>query len=235
MEFINVKDAEQLASRISSHATTTPLSSSASTTSADEDSATYLHHAARVPLPEVPAAPGRVGSKEKVRDGHIQQVLWKTTPCSFFERGVCKKGESCSFAHGTTDMRVRPDLTKTVICSSWQRRRMCKAGDHCRFAHGPTDLRACRLEAQRAQETPSSNNRNRHGPREQPASPMGLMHMMQPNQCLIPSADMPIQIMFQAPNQMPIAMMDADMRYRDASKQTLQRMLELAMPDHYED
>jgi len=88
----------------------------------------------------VPVPVGRItpGVNKK---GHIQQVLWKTTPCVFFEKGSCKKGTSCSFAHGGVDTRVRPNLTKTVMCSSWQRRRACKAGDECKFAHGPTELR----------------------------------------------------------------------------------------------
>lgn len=222
---MNTKEIEV---RLSSMATTSPLSSSASHSSSDE---TYGQLPTSVPVPEAPVPPGRVGSKERVKDGHIQQVLWKTTPCSFFEKGLCKKGESCSFAHGSVDMRVRPDLTKTVICSSWQRRRMCKAGDHCRFAHGPTDLRASRQEAQKAQarraEELSSNHCN-HGQREQP--PMGLMHTMQVQGHMHTTAEMPMPIMFQAHNQW-----HQDMRYRDVSKQTLQRMLELAMPDHYED
>ena len=89
---------------------------------------------------QAPMPVGRL-APSAAKQGHIQQVLWKTTKCAFFEKGCCKKGNSCSFAHGGTDTRVRPDLTKTVMCSSWQRRRTCKAGDACKFAHGQTDLR----------------------------------------------------------------------------------------------
>jgi len=32
---------------------------------------------------------------------------YKTDICSFFERGVCEKGESCKFAHGSSELRPR--------------------------------------------------------------------------------------------------------------------------------
>lgn len=84
--------------------------------------------------------PGLVPSGSS-KQKHIEAVLWKTTPCTFFESGCCKKGKNCTFAHGEEDTRLRPDLIKTVICSSYHRHRTCRAGDSCRFAHGPKDLR----------------------------------------------------------------------------------------------
>eukprot|EP00425_Heterocapsa_triquetra_P046266 CAMPEP_0195070960 /NCGR_PEP_ID=MMETSP0448-20130528/14889_1 /TAXON_ID=66468 /ORGANISM="Heterocapsa triquestra, Strain CCMP 448" /LENGTH=239 /DNA_ID=CAMNT_0040102741 /DNA_START=106 /DNA_END=825 /DNA_ORIENTATION=- len=89
---------------------------------------------------EVPVQPGRVPASAS-KGKHIEKLLFKTTPCSFFEKGCCKKGESCSFAHGDVDRKLRPDLTKTVMCTSWSRRQACKAGANCKFAHGPDDLR----------------------------------------------------------------------------------------------
>mmetsp|Transcript_65627 Transcript_65627/g.171954 ORF Transcript_65627/g.171954 Transcript_65627/m.171954 type:complete len:297 (+) Transcript_65627:139-1029(+) len=205
---------------------------------------------------QVPTPPGRVASKgDRVREGHIQQVLWKTTSCSFFAKGICKKGESCSFAHGGVDVRVRPDLTKTVMCSSWQRRRMCKAGDNCRFAHGPTDLRHCRGDAQRtshAQE--NAVHGDALGRREQPAglrmhlaggmlppgvvlSSEALLMLDGGRQVAAPSHYLPqmLHINMQEANKLHAAMLAGDMRHREASKQTLRKMLELAVPDHYED
>ncbi|XP_015058657.1 zinc finger CCCH domain-containing protein 24 isoform X2 [Solanum pennellii] len=42
-----------------------------------------------------------------------QNPLWKTTLCSYFRRndGSCSHGESCRYAHGESELRVRPDNT----------------------------------------------------------------------------------------------------------------------------
>lgn len=39
--------------------------------------------------------------------------LWKTSLCSYFRKsdGSCSHGESCRFAHGESELRVRPDGT----------------------------------------------------------------------------------------------------------------------------
>ncbi|KAJ8543924.1 hypothetical protein K7X08_025542 [Anisodus acutangulus] len=42
-----------------------------------------------------------------------QNPLWKTTLCSYFRRndGSCSHGETCRYAHGESELRVRPDNT----------------------------------------------------------------------------------------------------------------------------
>eukprot|EP00425_Heterocapsa_triquetra_P040274 CAMPEP_0195070466 /NCGR_PEP_ID=MMETSP0448-20130528/14519_1 /TAXON_ID=66468 /ORGANISM="Heterocapsa triquestra, Strain CCMP 448" /LENGTH=36 /DNA_ID= /DNA_START= /DNA_END= /DNA_ORIENTATION= len=35
--------------------------------------------------------------------------------CGFFLKGCCARGEGCTYAHGADEMRMRPDLTKTVM------------------------------------------------------------------------------------------------------------------------
>jgi len=95
------------------------------------------------PVPQAAQAAPLDASKPK----RVDQVLWKTTPCTFFREGCCKRGSACSFAHGDKDMRIRPDLTKTTVCTAWLRRRKCKSGDQCKFAHGTSDLRRIEQDA----------------------------------------------------------------------------------------
>ena len=99
----------------------------------------------------VPAGPvDRKSSKTE----HFEHLFRKTKLCAFFQRGQCNKGRECGFAHGEQDLSVRPNLTKTVMCSAWLRRRSCRAGKACTFAHGaaelrrepPTDARDCSEE-----------------------------------------------------------------------------------------
>ncbi|KAK4356393.1 hypothetical protein RND71_025364 [Anisodus tanguticus] len=42
-----------------------------------------------------------------------QNPLWKTTLCSYFRRndGSCSHGETCRYAHGESELRIRPDNT----------------------------------------------------------------------------------------------------------------------------
>ncbi|CAN4120321.1 unnamed protein product [Withania somnifera] len=42
-----------------------------------------------------------------------KKPLWKTTLCSYFRRndGSCSHGESCRYAHGESELRIRPDNT----------------------------------------------------------------------------------------------------------------------------
>lgn len=42
-----------------------------------------------------------------------QHPLWKTSLCSYFRRsnGLCSHGETCRFAHGESELRIRPDNT----------------------------------------------------------------------------------------------------------------------------
>ena len=90
-----------------------------------------------------PAQDSRTTSNDSVKttsNDRVKKALFKTTPCVFFAKGRCRRGSSCSFAHGVDERIARPDLTKIVECSSWKAAGVCKAGDRCAFGHGSGDL-----------------------------------------------------------------------------------------------
>lgn len=65
----------------------------------------------------------------------------KTELCCFHEQGVCSKGESCPFAHGSEELRPAPNLTKTSLCKKWRKRCCSLNSEDCPFAHGAQELR----------------------------------------------------------------------------------------------
>ncbi|CAI9105106.1 OLC1v1003961C1 [Oldenlandia corymbosa var. corymbosa] len=48
-----------------------------------------------------------------LKEGQQHPLLWKTSLCSFFRRsgGTCRHGDSCRYAHGEAELRIRPDNT----------------------------------------------------------------------------------------------------------------------------
>lgn len=68
-------------------------------------------------------------------------LLQKTKMCRFNDKGVCKQGEACGFAHSLSDLQRCPDLRKTQLCMAFRRNGTCRDGDACRYAHGTWDLR----------------------------------------------------------------------------------------------
>merc|ERR1712223_1599981 len=86
--------------------------------------------------------------------------LYKSTLCQFYLKGPCKNGESCTYAHGTSELRT-PDgnsvadlesskdkklLFKTTLCAKFVTYGDCPFGHGCNFAHGVKELRQA-LEA----------------------------------------------------------------------------------------
>lgn len=49
----------------------------------------------------------------------------KTQLCQYWLKGVCKNGSKCGFAHGHTELRDRPDLSKTSWCPELLARGYC--------------------------------------------------------------------------------------------------------------
>jgi len=76
-----------------------------------------------------------------------QAAFAKTELCSFYAVGRCARGTGCRFAHGSGELEVLPDLTKTTICRKWARQRCPLSAAGCRFAHGLRDLRHVATEA----------------------------------------------------------------------------------------
>lgn len=56
---------------------------------------------------------------------------YRTVPCSFFERGLCKNGTDCTFIHNETPGAPR---APRLLCRFFEKG-VCKLGDKCIFSH----------------------------------------------------------------------------------------------------
>ncbi|CAK0909941.1 unnamed protein product, partial [Prorocentrum cordatum] len=90
--------------------------------------------------------PGRVrrggeesntGSDERLR---FKTQFRKSQLCRYYKTG-CMRGDQCDFAHGTEELSLAPDLTKTSMCKAWQRGRCSLDSGACPYAHGASELR----------------------------------------------------------------------------------------------
>lgn len=68
--------------------------------------------------------------------------LDKTRMCRFFRKGLCRRGEACTFAHGQRQLRPQPDLWRTQWCMDFVAQGSCRFEDGCRYAHSDEELRA---------------------------------------------------------------------------------------------
>jgi len=75
------------------------------------------------------------------RDSRFLVQCRKTKLCIFFDKGVCSKGEACSFAHGSKELAAEVDLRKTSLCPRWCRNMCPLDSAECSFAHGAAELR----------------------------------------------------------------------------------------------
>ena len=79
--------------------------------------------------------------------------LYKTSLCQFYLKGPCKNGDSCSYAHGTSELRSmtggsiaeiesggKKSLFKTTLCAKFVTFGECPFGLGCNFAHGVKEL-----------------------------------------------------------------------------------------------
>jgi hypothetical protein len=75
-------------------------------------------------------------------DSNVNDNTYKKNLCSFYLKGNCTKGKSCTFAHGDNDIqdiKKTHNNTKTKICTKWEKG-TCTFGENCRFAHGDNDI-----------------------------------------------------------------------------------------------
>ncbi|KJP90236.1 hypothetical protein AK88_00084 [Plasmodium fragile] len=73
--------------------------------------------------------------KEKIQDQYYRIKL-----CPFLKKGLCQKGDNCSYAHSTDTLRSCMNLMKTKICQLWLKNE-CR-NPNCVYAHGEAELRA---------------------------------------------------------------------------------------------
>ncbi|KNA00302.1 hypothetical protein PVNG_06582 [Plasmodium vivax North Korean] len=66
--------------------------------------------------------------------------LYKTQLCSFYAKGICARGNKCSWAHGELDVRPMPKFYKTRMCYTFLSGSYCEASK-CTFAHTEEELR----------------------------------------------------------------------------------------------
>ena len=72
----------------------------------------------------------------------VFQDFYKTQICPQYPMGTCYKGENCTYAHSETEMRKKPDLSKTKLCEAFMKGGSCINGDKCVFAHGTYELKS---------------------------------------------------------------------------------------------
>uniref|UniRef100_A0A0G4FVH7 C3H1-type domain-containing protein n=1 Tax=Chromera velia CCMP2878 TaxID=1169474 RepID=A0A0G4FVH7_9ALVE len=61
--------------------------------------------------------------------------------CPYMQKGFCKRGAKCTFAHNPNELRQRPNLAKTRLCEAFMEGSCPKSKEECQFAHGEADLR----------------------------------------------------------------------------------------------
>eukprot|EP00429_Kryptoperidinium_foliaceum_P016315 CAMPEP_0176038768 /NCGR_PEP_ID=MMETSP0120_2-20121206/19215_1 /TAXON_ID=160619 /ORGANISM="Kryptoperidinium foliaceum, Strain CCMP 1326" /LENGTH=253 /DNA_ID=CAMNT_0017372163 /DNA_START=73 /DNA_END=834 /DNA_ORIENTATION=+ len=76
---------------------------------------------------------------KKVTPPSCAAKFTKTVFCRYFPD--CAKGAECNYAHTEDEIRVRPNFTKTRLCSGYLDGSCDLPASECRFAHGPEDLR----------------------------------------------------------------------------------------------
>eukprot|EP00930_Biecheleria_cincta_P095972 TRINITY_DN87856_c0_g1_i1.p1 TRINITY_DN87856_c0_g1~~TRINITY_DN87856_c0_g1_i1.p1 ORF type:complete len:267 (-),score=47.27 TRINITY_DN87856_c0_g1_i1:238-972(-) len=71
----------------------------------------------------------------------VNGTFKKTLLCSFFARGACLRGKNCNYAHGTEEVRKKPNLLKISFCADFIEVGSCKKGFNCNFAHDTREFR----------------------------------------------------------------------------------------------
>ena len=65
----------------------------------------------------------------------------KTTLCQkFIEQRCPHTSDKCRFAHGNHELRAKPKLQFTKMCTFVEEGKLCKRGDACPFAHRPEQI-----------------------------------------------------------------------------------------------
>mmetsp|Transcript_53130 Transcript_53130/g.113466 ORF Transcript_53130/g.113466 Transcript_53130/m.113466 type:complete len:683 (-) Transcript_53130:495-2543(-) len=94
-------------------------------------------------LEEKFSSSGRASSGDPgaLRTSIDDQLLSKTKLCKFFSKGFCSRGHSCTFAHGSKELRTQPNLFRTELCFEFTSSGRCQHGQSCKYAHSEEELR----------------------------------------------------------------------------------------------
>ena len=66
------------------------------------------------------------------------EIKYKTEFCRSWEKGLCRYGENCAFAHGTQELREKTHISakyKTQLCYRFFELGYCLYGQRCQFRH----------------------------------------------------------------------------------------------------
>jgi len=84
-------------------------------------------------------------SKSTQHSPQLRKVLdsqfVRTKMCSFYAKGKCLRGASCSFAHCRSQLEIAPDLKKTSVCNDWKNGCCMVPAELCPYAHGDLELK----------------------------------------------------------------------------------------------
>eukprot|EP00929_Paragymnodinium_shiwhaense_P078973 TRINITY_DN4099_c0_g1_i1.p1 TRINITY_DN4099_c0_g1~~TRINITY_DN4099_c0_g1_i1.p1 ORF type:complete len:383 (-),score=100.30 TRINITY_DN4099_c0_g1_i1:243-1274(-) len=105
-----------------------------------------------------PSADASSAAGDDQKNVRCLSQLSKTRLCTYFARGMCRNGETCTFAHGSTELSIKPDLRKTSLCKDWERGTCRKLAFQCNFAHGYREIRVTEAFAP-MQKAPTSRRR----------------------------------------------------------------------------
>jgi len=83
----------------------------------------------------------KVASSRAMVRKKMTRLCAKTKLCMLHTRGMCRKGEACSFAHHQEELRPLPDFARTKLCPLVRANGAC-ADPVCRYAHDESELRA---------------------------------------------------------------------------------------------
>ncbi|CEL96963.1 unnamed protein product [Vitrella brassicaformis CCMP3155] len=81
--------------------------------------------------------------QQQQQDAHQAKQIdqfWKTKLCIPFQKGRCKRGAQCCYAHGEAELNPAVNLQKTKMCERFLKG-FCRNAN-CTFAHGEHELRA---------------------------------------------------------------------------------------------
>mmetsp|Transcript_76841 Transcript_76841/g.222047 ORF Transcript_76841/g.222047 Transcript_76841/m.222047 type:complete len:195 (-) Transcript_76841:81-665(-) len=89
---------------------------------------------------------GRQQYQASAADAHHKRVVSaecakkfeKTVMCRYYPK--CAKGSDCMYAHAESELRRRPNMTKTRMCVGYESGRCPLPASECQFAHGWRDL-----------------------------------------------------------------------------------------------